>query len=1361
MRHCFRDAFPVALAAILLISKSEQTTSGQEANSRAGTVLTNTAAIRRLTIPHAGHGVPIRLEGVVTQVDSHRSLLVLQDASGALAIHTDFHLTNVQPGLRVRLTADGVAPQVAAFPEFPLLPSGRELRSSFSAPTNWGGYYLDRLGGYLTPPATGDYTFWIASKGASELWLSTSADSLNARRIAAVETSHSTIPGQWAKYPVQSSASIRLEAGKRYWIDAIREQHSGRNDHLEVAWQGPGAERAIIDGRFLKPTLDSQSNGVLREYWNDYFAASVEALTAADETTVAAITHGKVEVLEPAAFPLAALVEIGAPVAAADDYRWSEVEGIVRFAAVHDGLLALELKEGKARIEVRVSGWTGDVASLENAWVRVRGVCESVFDANGDERAGIIWAPSPRQLIEINPDAGNILELRTVPISELTPANPVLAWGRRIRIRGTVLHSGTDGVIVQSFGSFCAYTAPDGIHWKQIAPPVEVEMSGRPLAGLAISSFSEQSLAKAVLDSVSGLSREQTRNVDVFDALPPGKASIENSTWKTEGGGGGISSTYDQFHYLYQSESTNDEIIAHIESFDAEDPRAVVGIMMRDGLDSRASFTEAGATRAGSVVFQFRQNNGERGATVTLPGCPTPCWLKLTRRLFRVRVLPEENSSFQPGQEVDVVGMLEWRAGSPLLVRAHRVENPRGGRRLLPRISGTVANASSETAITQIGQLIPDESESLRKGSGTIRVRGVVTFNNNTGSPDVLSVQDQTAGALVHLTSRFARRPLHPGDFVEFGLTSVNGKWPVPLEPMRVRLLGRALLPEPVVHPAEYALVRDGEGHWSEFVGIVRKVIDANRVELMCRGGTVPVWIGDVNTNLLRSYVDALVRVRGVLGPRQENTRELLVPSPEYVEVSEAPPAEPFEIPEIKIASLTNFGHPREPFHRVKISGLVTYHNGGLLVVQGDSAGVRVRSESIEAQPGDRVVAIGFPESQGECISLVEAIVRKTGERAIAAVTEPKLDELQDGKQDAQLVRLRGQMINQYVSGPNQIFELQSGRGIVRAILPKQSARSETVPVGSIVEVTGVCWSERFDERTPDTGLAGQALVTSFELLLRTPADILVRDLPPWWTWEHAAITIGTLLFVLAAALLWIRTLRRKVAQRTHELEVAMGKLERETEISATLAERNRLAGELHDGLEQGLSGIMMQLDGLEAKLAENSPDAMRHLKLARNMVRFSRTEVRHSLWDWKSPALDNKDLGAALSHIATQMSVGSLARVTVDVSGTPAPLPPAKEHHLLRIGQEALNNALKYAGATAITISLAYSEESIRLSVHDDGKGFAPETVQGSAGHLGLQNLRSRARKMGGRLTISSSPGQGTTIEAIVPLGENPLRSS
>jgi len=179
-----------------------------------------------------------------------------------------------------------------------------------------------------------------------------------------------------------------------------------------------------------------------------------------------------------------------------------------------------------------------------------------------------------------------------------------------------------------------------------------------------------------------------------------------------------------------------------------------------------------------------------------------------------------------------------------------------------------------------------------------------------------------------------------------------------------------------------------------------------------------------------------------------------------------------------------------------------------------------------------------------------------------------------------------------------------------------------------------------------------------------------------------------------------------------------------------------------------------MQLDGVDSKLGDDSKGARHYLEMARNMVRFSRAEVRHSLWNLESDLLAKGDLGAALTEIARQMSASDRVRVSIEVVGAPIQLPPATEHHLLRICQEALNNALKHAQARTIQITLNYSAQSVQLTVADDGCGFAPDLVlTGTGTHLGLRNLRTRARKIKGRLEVNSQPSKGTVIEVRVPV--------
>ena len=135
-------------------------------------------------------------------------------------------------------------------PNYPSNPNGTTELGSFSAPSNWADNYGSRIHGYVHAPTTGNYTFWIASDDEGQLWLSTDDNPFNKQQIAFVSSWTNT--NAWDTYPEQKSATIFLEAGKRYYIEALQKEGGG-GDNLSVAWQIPGQERAIIEGHHLSP----------------------------------------------------------------------------------------------------------------------------------------------------------------------------------------------------------------------------------------------------------------------------------------------------------------------------------------------------------------------------------------------------------------------------------------------------------------------------------------------------------------------------------------------------------------------------------------------------------------------------------------------------------------------------------------------------------------------------------------------------------------------------------------------------------------------------------------------------------------------------------------------------------------------------------------------------------------------------------------------------------------------------------------------------------------------------------------------------------------------------------------------------
>jgi signal transduction histidine kinase len=265
---------------------------------------------------------------------------------------------------------------------------------------------------------------------------------------------------------------------------------------------------------------------------------------------------------------------------------------------------------------------------------------------------------------------------------------------------------------------------------------------------------------------------------------------------------------------------------------------------------------------------------------------------------------------------------------------------------------------------------------------------------------------------------------------------------------------------------------------------------------------------------------------------------------------------------------------------------------------------------------------------------------------------------------------------------------------------------------------------------------------------------------PPWYrTWfayifevtAGAIAVIGLIAWALRQTRSRNLALEKLVRERTEELRNAMERLEEETRNAATLAERDRLAGEIHDSLQQGLSGLILQLDAT-LKLAGVTQDVRSRLNVARNMVSFTRHEVQNAVWNLESPLLENADLGDALNKMAVLISSGG-PQIELKITGTPRRLSSSVLHHLLRIAQEAITNAVRHGAANRITVLLHYADDSVSLAVNDDGRGFVPQQVlTHELGHFGLRGLRGRADKINGDIKIVSEPGHGTSIRISVP---------
>lgn len=202
---------------------------------------------------------------------------------------------------------------------------------------------------------------------------------------------------------------------------------------------------------------------------------------------------------------------------------------------------------------------------------------------------------------------------------------------------------------------------------------------------------------------------------------------------------------------------------------------------------------------------------------------------------------------------------------------------------------------------------------------------------------------------------------------------------------------------------------------------------------------------------------------------------------------------------------------------------------------------------------------------------------------------------------------------------------------------------------------------------------------------------------------------------------------------------------------SAVLEERNRMAGEIHDTLAQAFTGILLQL-GVAKRIVNQQPEAAWSIiSQVSEIAQSGLAEARRSVWAMHPQAAEYSDLESALRRSLEQMTHTSV-RGSICIQGTPRALPPDVGMNLLRIGQEALTNALRHAQAQEIWVELTFESQQVRLRVQDNGQGFNPQ-YQADGGGFGLIGMQQRADRIGGQLTISSQPGQGTEVMIKTPV--------
>lgn len=673
-------------------------------------------------------------------------------------------------------------------------------------------------------------------------------------------------------------------------------------------------------------------------------------------------------------------------------------------------------------------------------------------------------------------------------------------------------------------------------------------------------------------------------------------------------------------------------------------------------------------------------------------------------------------------------------------------------------------------------------------------VTGVVTAAN----PDWAGrffVQDSTGGVFVD--NQYGHRP-EPGTVVEVvGITHPGAYAPIITAP-QVKEIGTAPLPRARPVSVERLMSGAEDSQRIEVTGVVREArMEGERLvaDVVSGGYRFRVFAPPLPGTDPQNLVAARVRMRGTAAEahnpslRQLIVVQLHVPVSADFIIEEPESVNPFSKPTVPLDSLGQYQRDNSLAHRVHVRGVVTLQRPGeKLFLQDATGGLEVQSRGLAAlSPGEVIEAAGFPGFEQYQPVLQDAVFQKTQAPPVSIVPKRvSLEDLQNGLHHADFISLKGKLINRSsdqqrhpmtgAADTHTTLVLQSTHFAFTAEWdgPPQETELSSLALGSTLEVSGICLME--------INLEGK--MKSLRILLGGSNAVRVLQKPSWLTPKHLLISLGIVSCALLVIGAWTVMVSRKnatlrflvherekaqaglqqahdlleqrIKERTEQLKSQItARKELELQSKAVLGERTRLAQELHDTVEQTLTGIALQLD-TAAKLYEGRPvNARVHLDLARNLMAKSQVELRRSVWDLRQRALEQFDLPDALLESARQITQAAGIKVELQSNGATRALPEVVEENLLRIAQEALTNVIKHARATQVIIALGFEPQRVTMQVQDNGIGFDLKTCAGpSNGHFGLLGMSERAKRIGGRFVPVSAPGRGTAVRVEVPIG-------
>jgi signal transduction histidine kinase len=417
----------------------------------------------------------------------------------------------------------------------------------------------------------------------------------------------------------------------------------------------------------------------------------------------------------------------------------------------------------------------------------------------------------------------------------------------------------------------------------------------------------------------------------------------------------------------------------------------------------------------------------------------------------------------------------------------------------------------------------------------------------------------------------------------------------------------------------------------------------------------------------------------------------------------------------------------------VTVRGVVTL-TSPVLFVQDSTGGLAITNSHPHAplQIGDEIEARGDAVLHDFSSELRDADIRLLWSHTPVSPVAVTASQAATGAFDAEYVEVEGRLVERHDSANStQNLTLEDGSQSFIAIvhgagryprLPKLKEKSR-------LRLRGICV----------VGSEYTQNITAFALLLPSAGDVEILEGPPWWNTTHIAeLAICVLLFPIAGLTAYFFVERWRM--------------------QAVLEERQRLAHEMHDTLAQSFAGLGFQLEAIREEVRDGT-DIVPQLEEAREMVRSSHEEARRSISALRPEHLESLGLLRALEDCARRLISGSSSvYIEARSEGSERTIPPRIADTLLRIGYEAIANAVRHAHPARLTISLVYRRSSVEMIIADDGRGFV---VSSDSAGFGIRGMNKRADNIAAQVTIDSTPGRGTAVHVVAPLPPSFLQAS